>query len=82
MRFSDFFFFCGKLAGRKPTHDFLSLYSNSTAQQDPRPPSQGTPHFFFFFVNYCKKMIYCEFFSVMFLPCFSLTWDRGGVNVA
>ncbi|KAG5039376.1 hypothetical protein JHK85_011852 [Glycine max] len=27
--------------GRKPTHDFLSLYSNSTAQQDPRPPSQG-----------------------------------------
>ncbi|TKY54988.1 Transcription factor BIM1 [Spatholobus suberectus] len=28
--------------GRKPTHDFLSLYSNSTAQQDPRPPSQGS----------------------------------------
>ncbi|KAJ7956521.1 Transcription factor like [Quillaja saponaria] len=27
--------------GRKPTHDFLSLYSNSTAQQDPRPSSQG-----------------------------------------
>ncbi|XP_027329209.1 transcription factor BIM1 isoform X3 [Abrus precatorius] len=28
--------------GRKPTHDFLSLYSNSTAQQDPRPSSQGS----------------------------------------
>ncbi|PON82983.1 Basic helix-loop-helix transcription factor [Trema orientale] len=28
--------------GRKPTHDFLSLYSHSTAQQDPRPPSQGS----------------------------------------
>ncbi|XP_061355213.1 transcription factor BIM1 isoform X2 [Gastrolobium bilobum] len=28
--------------GRKPTHDFLSLYSNSTAQQEPRPPSQGS----------------------------------------
>ncbi|GLT70372.1 hypothetical protein SLA2020_424550 [Shorea laevis] len=28
-------------AGRKPTHDFLSLYSHSTVQQDPRPPSQG-----------------------------------------
>ncbi|VVA21357.1 PREDICTED: mRNAion factor [Prunus dulcis] len=27
--------------GRKPTHDFLSLYSHPTAQQDPRPPSQG-----------------------------------------
>ncbi|XP_024929379.3 transcription factor BIM1 isoform X2 [Ziziphus jujuba] len=27
--------------GRKPTHDFLSLYSHSTAQQDPRTPSQG-----------------------------------------
>ncbi|KAL6177961.1 hypothetical protein ACLB2K_049482 [Fragaria x ananassa] len=28
--------------GRKPTHDFLSLYSShSSAQQDPRPPSQG-----------------------------------------
>ncbi|KAJ6875082.1 transcription factor BIM1-like isoform X1 [Populus alba x Populus x berolinensis] len=28
--------------GRKPTHDFLSLYSHSsTVQQDPRPPSQG-----------------------------------------
>ncbi|KAF3438007.1 hypothetical protein FNV43_RR20763 [Rhamnella rubrinervis] len=27
--------------GRKPTHDFLSLYGSSTAQQDPRPPSQG-----------------------------------------
>ncbi|XP_028753784.1 transcription factor BIM1 isoform X2 [Neltuma alba] len=27
---------------RKPTHDFLSLYSHSTAQQDPRPPSQGS----------------------------------------
>ncbi|XP_019451865.1 PREDICTED: transcription factor BIM1-like isoform X3 [Lupinus angustifolius] len=26
--------------GRKPTHDFLSLYSNSTTQQDSRPPSQ------------------------------------------
>lgn len=33
---------CGR-EGRKPTHDFLSLYSNSTAQQDPRPPSsQGS----------------------------------------
>ncbi|KAL2645833.1 hypothetical protein AAZV13_05G015900 [Glycine max] len=32
----------GTEAGRKPTHDFLSLYSNSTAQQDPRPPSQGS----------------------------------------
>ncbi|KAJ6868555.1 transcription factor BIM1-like isoform X2 [Populus alba x Populus x berolinensis] len=30
------------LTGRKPTHDFLSLYSHSsTVQQDPRPPSQG-----------------------------------------
>ncbi|KAK7292143.1 hypothetical protein RIF29_07868 [Crotalaria pallida] len=28
--------------GRKPTHDFLSLYSNSTSQQDSRPPSQGS----------------------------------------
>ncbi|WCJ35792.1 basic helix-loop-helix (bHLH) DNA-binding superfamily protein [Euphorbia peplus] len=28
--------------GRKPTHDFLSLYSHSTAQQDPRPTSQGS----------------------------------------
>ncbi|KAE8036873.1 hypothetical protein FH972_009506 [Carpinus fangiana] len=27
--------------GRKPTHDFLSLYSHSTAQQDPLPASQG-----------------------------------------
>ncbi|XP_040997666.1 transcription factor BIM1-like [Juglans microcarpa x Juglans regia] len=28
--------------GRKPTHDFLSLCSHSSAQQDPRPPpSQG-----------------------------------------
>ncbi|XWS37234.1 hypothetical protein CRYUN_Cryun19dG0026000 [Craigia yunnanensis] len=27
--------------GRKPTHDLLSLYSNSSVQQDPRPPSQG-----------------------------------------
>ncbi|KAG2667153.1 hypothetical protein I3760_15G097900 [Carya illinoinensis] len=28
--------------GRKPTHDFLSLCSHSTSQQDPRPPpSQG-----------------------------------------
>ncbi|CAL0307164.1 unnamed protein product [Lupinus luteus] len=27
--------------GRKPMHDFLSLYSNSTTQQDSRPPSQG-----------------------------------------
>ncbi|KAI4344007.1 hypothetical protein L6164_011285 [Bauhinia variegata] len=28
-------------AGRQPTHDFLSLYGHSTAQQDPWPPSQG-----------------------------------------
>ncbi|XP_065879586.1 transcription factor BIM1 [Euphorbia lathyris] len=28
--------------GRKPTHDFLSLYSHSTVQQDPRPTSQGS----------------------------------------
>ncbi|XP_021286616.1 transcription factor BIM1 isoform X2 [Herrania umbratica] len=27
--------------GRKSTHDFLSLCSHSSAQQDPRPPSQG-----------------------------------------
>ncbi|KAE8727096.1 Transcription factor BIM1, putative isoform 2 [Hibiscus syriacus] len=27
--------------GRKPAHDFLSLYSHSSIQQDPRPPSQG-----------------------------------------
>ncbi|XVF08881.1 hypothetical protein REPUB_Repub07fG0042500 [Reevesia pubescens] len=27
--------------GRKPTHDFLSLYTHSGLQQDPRPPSQG-----------------------------------------
>ncbi|XVE56754.1 hypothetical protein DITRI_Ditri04bG0036300 [Diplodiscus trichospermus] len=27
--------------GRKPTHDFLSLYGHSGIQQDPRPPSQG-----------------------------------------
>ncbi|KAL2572574.1 hypothetical protein AAZV13_17G075300 [Glycine max] len=32
----------GTEAGRKPMHDFLSLYSNSTAQQDPRLPSQGS----------------------------------------
>nr|WKE35183.1 basic helix-loop-helix family protein [Rosa persica] len=32
----------GGEGGRKPTHDFLSLYtSHSTAQQDPIPPSQG-----------------------------------------
>ncbi|XP_021909245.1 transcription factor BIM1 [Carica papaya] len=30
-----------EVEGRKPTHDFLSLYSHSTVQQDPRPPSQG-----------------------------------------
>ncbi|XP_062158437.1 transcription factor BIM1 isoform X2 [Alnus glutinosa] len=30
--------------GRKPTHDFLSLYSHPTAQQDPLPASQeGRP---------------------------------------
>ncbi|KAJ0048317.1 hypothetical protein Pint_16309 [Pistacia integerrima] len=29
--------------GRKPTHDFLSLYStHPTVQQDPRPSSQGS----------------------------------------
>ncbi|KAK9926176.1 hypothetical protein M0R45_023419 [Rubus argutus] len=34
--------FGAQAAGRKPTHDFLSLYtSHSTAQQDPSPPSQG-----------------------------------------
>lgn len=27
--------------GRKPTHDFLSLYSHSSVQQDPRPPQGG-----------------------------------------
>ncbi|XVF49893.1 hypothetical protein PTKIN_Ptkin04bG0052600 [Pterospermum kingtungense] len=27
--------------GRKPTNDFLSLYSHSSVQQDPNPPSQG-----------------------------------------
>ncbi|XP_019464195.1 PREDICTED: transcription factor BIM1-like isoform X2 [Lupinus angustifolius] len=27
--------------GTKSTHDFLSLYSNSTTQQDSRPPSQA-----------------------------------------
>ncbi|KAK8587475.1 hypothetical protein V6N13_086459 [Hibiscus sabdariffa] len=27
--------------GRKPPHDFLSLYSHSSVQQDPRSPSQG-----------------------------------------
>ncbi|GMJ14019.1 BES1-INTERACTING MYC-LIKE1 [Hibiscus trionum] len=27
--------------GRKPTHDFLSLCSHSSVQQDPRPHSQG-----------------------------------------
>ncbi|PPR80707.1 hypothetical protein GOBAR_AA40008 [Gossypium barbadense] len=27
--------------GRKPTHDFLSLYSHSSVLQDPRPPAQG-----------------------------------------
>ncbi|KAM1322957.1 hypothetical protein PS2_015436 [Malus domestica] len=27
--------------GRKSTHDFLSLYSHSAAQQDPRSPAQG-----------------------------------------
>ncbi|TYJ20442.1 hypothetical protein E1A91_A09G264800v1 [Gossypium mustelinum] len=26
--------------GRKPTHDFLSLYSHSSVLQDPRPPAQ------------------------------------------
>lgn len=48
--FPRFFFF----AGRKPTHDFLSLYSHSTTQQDPRPPSQGIPfllQIFFFYIN-------------------------------
>ncbi|XP_062027931.1 transcription factor BIM1 [Rosa rugosa] len=34
--------FGGGQGGRKPTHDFLSLYtSHSNAQQDPIPPSQG-----------------------------------------
>lgn len=28
--------------GRKSTHDFLSLYSNSTAEQDPRPSAQAS----------------------------------------
>ncbi|KAE9609664.1 putative transcription factor bHLH family [Lupinus albus] len=28
--------------GTKSTHDFLSLYSNSTTQHDSRPPSQGS----------------------------------------
>ncbi|XVE54650.1 hypothetical protein DITRI_Ditri03aG0099100 [Diplodiscus trichospermus] len=27
--------------GRKPTHDFLSLYSHPSIQQHPSPPSQG-----------------------------------------
>ncbi|XP_017973595.1 PREDICTED: transcription factor BIM1 isoform X2 [Theobroma cacao] len=27
--------------GRKSTHDFLSLYSHPSVQQDPRPPSHG-----------------------------------------
>ncbi|KAK6261785.1 hypothetical protein QUC31_007601 [Theobroma cacao] len=27
--------------GRKSTHDFLSLYSHPSVQQDPRPPAQG-----------------------------------------
>ncbi|XP_040999256.1 transcription factor BIM1-like isoform X4 [Juglans microcarpa x Juglans regia] len=30
-----------KTEGRKPTQDFLSLYSRSDVQQDPSPPSQG-----------------------------------------
>ncbi|KAF5445344.1 hypothetical protein F2P56_034400 [Juglans regia] len=30
-----------KTEGRKPTHDFLSLYSRSDVQEDPSPPSQG-----------------------------------------
>ncbi|KAI5416503.1 transcription factor BIM1 isoform X2 [Lathyrus oleraceus] len=34
---------CGaEEAGRKPTHDFLSLYSNSTAEQDPRSSAQAS----------------------------------------
>ncbi|KAL5064920.1 hypothetical protein RYX36_026657 [Vicia faba] len=34
---------CGaEEAGRKPTHDFLSLYSNSTAEQDPRSSVQAS----------------------------------------
>ncbi|KAK8703104.1 hypothetical protein V6N13_021433 [Hibiscus sabdariffa] len=32
---------CGS-EGRKPTHDFLSLCSHSSVQQDPRPPSQDS----------------------------------------
>ncbi|KAG6672742.1 hypothetical protein I3842_16G074700 [Carya illinoinensis] len=30
-----------KTEGRKPTHDFLSLYRRSDVQQDPSPPSPG-----------------------------------------
>ncbi|KAK8692988.1 hypothetical protein V6N13_070588 [Hibiscus sabdariffa] len=32
----------GGAEGRKPTHDFLSLCSHSSVQQDPRPPSQDS----------------------------------------
>ncbi|WJX90126.1 hypothetical protein P8452_72057 [Trifolium repens] len=32
---------CGA-EGRKPTHDFLSLYSNQTGEQDPRPSAQAS----------------------------------------
>ena len=47
------FGFCFFGIGRKPTHDFLSLYTHSTAQQDPRPSSQG--NFFFLIFKYSKK---------------------------
>ncbi|KAL5061356.1 hypothetical protein RYX36_032960, partial [Vicia faba] len=44
IRFSDLFFLCGTEAGRKLTHDFLSLYSNSTTEQDPRSSAQGSQY--------------------------------------
>ena len=57
------FGFCFFGIGRKPTHDFLSLYTHSTAQQDPRPSSQGNFFFFNFFLNIVKNNeIY--FFSI------------------
>lgn len=56
--------------GRKPTHDFLSLYSTQpTVQQDPRPSSQGKNLLSFQFIfkipkNWLFSSVYLLFFKI------------------
>lgn len=47
MKIRKYFVFVFSGTGRKPTHDFLSLYSHPTAQQDPLPASQGILFYFY-----------------------------------